>query len=302
MSNKKELSKIIPLFFALFAVIVCVPLRIYQARTIIDASTGFYNEINFTVYIVYALLAIAGVVAIAIPFARHNTLKITPICGKSAGYTVVALIFALTLIVDSASQLFDFLDLFSVTGYSAAYEFKSYISAQGGYILLIQAILGALSAVYFFVQGVTVGIGNTDTSKYRIFSLVPVLWSLMKLLYRFKRTISFVNVSDLLLELFLIVFTLMFLFVVAQINSKIDGNMKRSEFLVSIYWKIFAYGIPTAMLAIVCFLPRFILLITGHSDNINDTYPVFYSDFGLAVYAVFTCITALRAEPIKQIE
>lgn len=295
MSNKKEITKIIPLFAALFALLVAVPLRIYQCRTLIDASTGFYNEINISVYILYIVIGLGGLIGLIVPFLKHNTLKATPISVKSVGFTVVSLLFAVLLIVDSASQLLDYFDLYS-TGIIYNTTIKEYIASQGGSLLLMQAIFGALAAVYFFVNGVTVGLGNADTSKFRFISLLPVLWCIFKLLYRFKRTISFVNVSDLLFELFFIVFSMMFFFAAAQINSKIDINDKGSDFMKSVYWKIFGYGIPAALFALICFLPRFILLITGHSDNINVHYPVNYSDFGFAVFAVYTCITALKAD------
>lgn len=295
MSNKKEITKIIPLFAALFALLVAVPLRIYQCRTLIDATTGFYNEINASVVVLYIVIGIGAFVGLIVPFLKHNTLKATPISVKSVGFTVVSLLFAVLLIVDSASQVLDYFDLYSE---SIIYNStpKEYVAAQGGQLLLMQAVFGALSALYFFVNGVTVGLGNADTAKYRVISLLPVIWCIFKLLYRFKRTISFVNVSDLLFELFFIVFAMMFFFAAAQINSKIDINDKGSDFMKSVYWKIFGYGIPAALFGLICFLPRFILLITGHSDNINVHYPVNYSDFGFAFFVIYTCITALKAD------
>lgn len=294
MKNSVNFKNYTSMFVALAAVIIAVPLRIIQYFKLIDASTGFYNEIDVTVFALYAISVICMVACLALPFLKHKTLKPAPLSVKSTSFTVVSLFMAITLIVDSASQLMNFFDLFSNSSMINA-DIKAYISAQGGTLLLFQAVFGAISALYFFVSGVTIGLGNSDSSKYKILALVPVVWCIFRLLYRFKRTISFVNVSDLLFELFLIVFTMMFFFALAQVNSKIDVNGDGQNMLQSVYWKIFGYGIPAAFFALVCFLPRFILLITGSSDHINTHYPVSYCDFGLAVFAIYICISGIKA-------
>lgn len=301
MFKKDEIKGAFPLLIALAALIIAVPLRIYQYAKIIDPQTGFFNEINISVYIFYIVLGVASAAGIIIPFIRHNSMKLVPVSSKSVGFTVVSLFFAVTLIIDSASQLMDYFELYSVDLTYTTQTLKEYITAQGGNILLIQAILGGLSAVYFFVTGVTIGLGNSDSSKYKLLALAPSLWCIFKLLYRFKRTISFVNVSDLLLELFLAVFSLMFLFTLAYYNSKIDSYDENSTFK-NIFWKIYGYGVPTAVIALAVFLPRFIVVITGNSAYLNEHYGVNYSDFALAIFAVYTCISTIKAENKTNIE
>ena len=302
MKIKNELIRIAPLFAALCALLIAVPVRIYQCLKIIDAKTGFYNEIDASVYVLYIVLAIGALAGFIIPFIRHKSLKPVSLCGKSLGFTIVSLVMALLLIIDSASQLMEYFDIFSEAASVSAFNVKEYVSAQGGTLLLLQAVSGAFAAIYFFVTGVTIGIGNADSSKYKILALVPTLWCIFRLLYRFKRTISFVNVSDLLLELFFIVFSMMFFFALAQVNSRVDINDKGAEMLSSVYWKVFGYGIPASLFALICFLPRFILLITGNSGNINVHYPVNFSDFGFALFTIYTCISAIRAEGNSSVE
>lgn len=296
MKEKFNIKNLIPLLIAFAVLIIAVPIRVGQYLKIIDASTGFYNEINLSVYILYFVLGAGIVLGLVIPFIKHKALKPVTLSTKSIGFTAVSLIMAVTLIVDSASQLLDYFDLFGAVGAAPGQDINAYVASQGGTLLLLQAVFGALSAVYFFVTGVTIGLGNSDSSKFKVIALLPTLWCIFKLLYRFKRTISFVNVSDLLLELFYIVFSMMFFFALAQINSKIDINEKGSELISSIYWKIFGYGVPAALLALVCFIPKLVLLISGSSDHINSQYPIYISDLGFAVFTIYTCITALKAK------
>ena len=295
MFKNNDLKCTVPLFAALAALLIAVPLRVYQYIRLINPGTGFYDEVNAAVYIFFAVLAIAVAVGIFIPFSRKNTLRLVPVSSKSTGFAVVSLLFAVALIVDSASQLMDYFDLFTKGAEMGTMVVKDYISAQGGTLLLLQAITGALSAVYFFVTGVTVGLGNSDSSKYKLLALLPVIWCIFRLLYRFKRTISFINVSDLLLELFLIVFSLLFLFSLAQLNSKIDTYDEDSS-MKSVFWTVFGYGIPAALLALTIFLSRLAIVISGNSEQLNELYGVNVSDFAFAIFTVYTCISTLKAE------
>lgn len=298
MKNLTDPKKEMPLWVALAIILIAVPLRVVQYMHLIDASTGFYNTIDATIIILYGILGAGIIYPLIASYIKHNTIQPLQLCEKSVIFTVISIIFAITLVIDSVVQIGNFLEMFGTSAFSSAVEIKQYISQQGGMLLLLQAILGGLCGIYFTISGVIVGLGNADSSKLKILALLPTIWCIFRLLYRFKRTISFVNVSDLLIELFFIVFSMMFFFAVAQVNSKIDvnGSGKESDFLKSTYWKIFGYGIPAIILATVCFLPRFILLISGNSDHINTHYPVNASDFGFILFAVYTCISGYKSK------
>lgn len=296
MIKNNNMNKTIPLFAALAALLIAVPLRIYQYSKIINPETGFYDKIDASVFVLYIILGIAVVIGLVVPFLRHASVKPVPLSNKSVGFAVVSLLMAICLIIDSASQLMDYFELYSANQMLSNQAMKQLISVQGGTLLLLQAAFGAFSAVYFFVTGITIGLGNSDSSKFRILALVPTVWCIFRLLYRFKRTISFVNVSDLLLELFLIVFSMMFFFALAQVNSKIDSFSDGGSTVQSVFWKIYGYGIPAALFAVVCFLPRFILRATGKPALINPSYGVNFSDFSFAVFTLYTCLTAVRAD------
>lgn len=296
MKIKFDIKKLLPLIIAFAVTVIAVPVRVGQYLKIIDASTGFYNEINASVYILYAVLIIGLVSGLVLPFLKHKSIRPVSLSVRSIGFTVISLVMAVTLIIDSATQLLSYFELFSSASAYMGQSVSQYISSQGGTLLLLQAISGALTAVYFFITGVTIGLGNSDSSRFKVIALLPTLWCIFRLLYRFKRTISFVNVSDLLLELFLIVFSMMFFFALAQVNSKIEISGKDDDLMQSVFWKIYGYGIPAVILALVCFLPKLILIITGNSDHINSHYPLYISDFGFAVFTIYTCITGLKAK------
>lgn len=286
MKSKSDVIYKLPLLVSLCALLVAVPLRVYQYFKVLEPETGFYSTIDFSVYIIYALLGIAVITAIAIPLINRKKMITVASVKKSPVFLVLSLILAVTIIIDSAGQLMSYFDLYDAAASSGS-TIAEYVKKQGG-TLLLQAVSGAIAAVYFFVSGLSVSLGNSDGSKLKLLGLTPVLWCIFRLLYKFKRTISFINVSDLLLELFEIVFLMLFFFALAQTVARIDVK--------TVFWKIFAYGIPAAMFALMCFLPRFILMVTGKSELLNDHYGVSYSDLGAAAYIIYNLLSRAKAQ------
>lgn len=287
MKSKSDIIYKFPLFCSLFALIAAVPLRVYQYFKILEPETGFYNKIDFSVYVIYILLGIAMVIGIAIPLINRKRIITVSQPKKSSVFLVVSIILAVTLIIDSATQLVGYFDLYEQAVSSSA-QVTQYVKDQGGNILLIQSVFGAIAAIYFFVTGLAVGIGNSDGTKFKVLAFAPVLWCIFKLLYRFKRTISFVNVSDLLLELFAIVFLMLFFLAFSQVVSAIDASV--------VYWKLYAYGVPAVTFSLMCFLPRFIVMAVGHSDLLCTHHGISYSDLGVAIYIIFALLSRAKAQ------
>lgn len=287
MKNKSDVIYKLPLFASLCALLVAVPLRVYQYFKVLEPDTGFYSKTDFSVYAIYILLGAAMLIGVIIPMINKKKMIAVPSVKKSPVFLVVSIVLAITLIIDSAGQLMDYFDLYDVANTSGT-AVSDYVKSQGGSLLLLQSVSGAVAAVYFFVSGLSVGLGNSDGSRLKLLALTPVLWCIFKLLYRFKRTISFINVSDLLLELFEIVFLMIFFLALAQTTAKIDVK--------SIFWKNFAYGVPAAMFALMCFLPRLIVMISGNSELLNAHHGIAFSDFGVAVYIIYNLLSRAKAQ------
>lgn len=286
MKNKTDIIYKLPLFVSLLALLTAVPLRVYQYFKVLEPETGFYSSNDISVYVMYILLGAAMLLSVLIPLINKKKLITVTSVKKSPVFLAFSLILAVTIIIDSAGQLMGYFDLYDAAS-AAGGTVTEYVKNQGGTFLLLQAVSGAVAAVYFFVSGLSVSLGNSDGSRLKILGLTPVLWYIFKLLYRFKRTISFTNVSDLMLELFAIVFLMMFFFALAQTVAKIDAQ--------TVFWKIFAYGVPAAMFALMCFLPRFIVMIIGKSELLNTHYGVSYSDLGVAAYIIYNLLSRMKA-------
>ncbi len=293
MKTKSDIIYKFPLFASLCALLVAVPLRVYQYFKVLESDTGFYAKTDFSVYAIYILLGAAMIISVVIPIINKKKMITVTSVKKSPAFLVISLILAVTIIIDSAGQLMSYFDLYDAAASSGS-AVTDYVKNQGGTFLMLQAVSGAVAAVYFFVSGLSVSIGNSDGSKLKVLALTPVLWCIFRLLYRFKRTISFINVSDLMLELFEIVFLMLFFLAFAQTVSKIDAP--------AVFCKIYVYGIPAAMFALVCFLPRIIVTITGNSELLNAHHGVAYSDLGVAVYIIYNLLSRAKAQTVESEE
>ena len=86
----------------------------------------------------------------------------------------------------------------------------------------------------------------------------------------------------------MIVFFILFFMAFAQVNSRVDADKKE--------WKIASYGLPAALLALICFVPRFIVMITGNADLLHDQSPAEYCDFGIALFIISTVLTRVTVK------
>lgn len=280
----------IPFIASLAALLVAVPIRVYQYLKLINPTTGFFDETDFSIFVLYAILALAMLICIVISYINHKSLQSVAIGKSSKVFLAVSLLMALGTAIDCVSLIAEFSDLADKAPINISREFLfEYISSQGGTLTLIEAVFAGISAFYFVLSGLLSVNNNDSKPRFKILVLSPVVWCVFRLLYRFKRTIAFINVSDLFIELFSIVMAMVFFLALAQIRSKIDAD--------SIFWKIYAYGLPAAVLALVCFVPRLILVVTGNSDMINPLHSLRISDLTFAVYAIYICVSATKAEP-----
>lgn len=81
----------------------------------------------------------------------------------------------------------------------------------------------------------------------------------------------------------------MFFMAYAQVNSKVGGE--------NCEYKVASYGLIAAMLAIICFVPRFVLTVCGKADMIYTYSALEYCDFTCALFALATVFTRITVRP-----
>ncbi len=259
------------------AAVIALPVRTLQFFTVLENGTGFYAKTDWSVYLLYAVIAAAFLGLCIFGFMRRKKLAYSVEAVKRPGFGILSLTAAAGAVIN-ALQSFSFLNG------------EEIITLEGKLnptilILAAQAAFAALSAIYFLALGLSCIKGSAAASKLRILSLSPVIWSIFRLVHRFTHTISYIRVSDLMFEMLMIAAFILFFMAFAQCNSQVNSK--------GLEWKIGSYGLTAALLALVCFVPRFIMTLTGNAQLLSSYSVVEYCDFALALFAISAVSTRL---------
>ena len=255
------------------AAIIALPVRTLQYFTVIENDTGFFVKNDWSVYVLAITVFAAIIALIVLGFSKRKKLDYSLETAKNPGQGILSLTAAAGFLMNCAGIVVE------LTGSS----FVPQEEKTQHLLLIVQAVSALLSAIYFVALGSSYLSGKSNGSEYRLLSLTPVIWSIFRLVFRFTRTISYIRVSDLMFEMLMLVFFIMFFMAFAQVNSRVDPKKKE--------WKIAAYGLSAALLALLCFVPRFIVMITGNADLLNEQSPAEYCDFGAALFIISTVLT-----------
>jgi hypothetical protein len=292
----KGFSILFPIF-ALGATAGLLPLRIWQELERIDPATGFWAQwseaaqgwtnLHFSESRSIPLLY-AGLVALLLfPLLAGIALRKRTVLDLGRrprrAESIFALLVAATLIVDAAAALRFTADVavgLREGQYLSGMEYASggalqYYIRTGTFAAAVES-LAALGGAALFAQIAFLDwFPQRKKDPSRLLLLMPLLWVICRILRRFARTISYIRVPDLLLDLLLLICLMLFLLPFAQIFSGINGEGKTSRLLGA--------GLPAAILALLCFVPRVALRLSGVSPLPQDAR-VEWCDPALALF------------------
>lgn len=283
MKTKKSFPFMQMFISAAIGIIVLCPLRIYQYFNILEAETGFYSKTDFSVYVLYAVMLFVILFSVIAAFMNKKNLEMKKISLSPAAGAVAFAIGGVGFAFDAASCVKEYLSLGNNSYAGAQLNGLQLLNQNGGLIVLFEALFGIISAIYFFTLASGHASKKDIAPKLRLMALALPLWSVMRLLLKFKTKISFINVSDLFIGLFAIAFTMLFLLYFAQTMSEVDKGES--------YFKLYAYGIPAAVFSIICFLPRLILSVIGRDDLLCAEYGIEYCDILIPVMILIILIS-----------
>lgn len=260
------------------AAIIALPVRTLQYFTVLESDTGFFSKNDWSIYVLGIVSGAAILAFLILGFLKRKTLDYSLEITKRPGQGILCFTAAAGILMNAVDILVKIMN-----SNSFADDAKT-----ANLLLGVQAVFALFSAIYFVALGASLVGGKTNGSEYRLISLAPVIWSIFRLVYRFTRTISYIKVSDLMLEMIMLVFFILFFMAFAQVNSRVDADKKE--------WKIAAYGLPSALIALVCFVPRFIVMITGNADLLHEQSPAEYCDLGVALFIISTVLTRVTVK------
>jgi len=248
---------LVGLLFAAGMLLLLLPLRIWQQLRLVEDLTGFWIEKDFTVALLYVGLALLAALpcAAALSLRGSATLELTrsrrTLEGVTAALAAIALAWDAVMAFGYAARLF--------SGQGGAYfevlegqssSPMSYYIRSGAMACLLEGVFALLSTLFFLRLAAIDVRPQKNAYLGRAMALAPFAWSVCRILRRFARTIAYLKVSDLFLTLAMLAALMIFLLAFAQNVAGRTSGYKPAALL--------AAGIPAAVLALLCFVPRVI--------------------------------------------
>ncbi|MDR0531006.1 MAG: hypothetical protein LBG83_02950 [Oscillospiraceae bacterium] len=236
------------LFAAAFVLAVGLPIRIYQQLYLIE-PTGFWARFEPTQVVLYLLLGLLALAPGGMAWFAQPRAALDLGRRRRAAEGVAAFAAAASLMVDAVFAGLYALELLNKAPFSATAALGAQIVMRSGGLGAMGEALFALCGAAFFINLALIDLlPNKKIYLNRLLALAPLFWCVCRILRRFARTISYLRVSDLFLNLCMLVALMLFFLPFAQILSGVNGERRAA--------RLGAAGAAAAALQLLCFLPR----------------------------------------------
>ncbi len=291
MKIKGSIKKIKPVHLIaafVFGLVSCTALRFYHCVKLIDVESGFYKETDFTVPLFYVILIAVSLFILVAGFLSGNNNELNKGAIHSNKLLGISSIFlSLGMLIDTVYS--SFLALYSSGGSTALSGGFTNLVQSGSLPYKLQSFFAFLSFLFFIVFTVNCFKKDGKITSRRIFALMPVGWACTKMIPLFVKQISFVRVSDLVLQLIVVAFLTAYTLTFAQCLSGIYGDVAQ--------WRLTAVGLVFSLFSIVLNLPKMAFTLIGKSEAyVTSGYPVSYAELFFAVFALILIFSVMQSD------
>lgn len=280
MKKIKGQSKAVKMKYLLYlfaaSLVVMLPVRLYQLLALTELDTGFFVGSDFTVTLVYVLALVVPLLFISLSFVSKEVPSPMLPVGKNYALGIASLVFSASLLYDAIIKAFKVIPSAAGSLSIALSVIASNLAESGGAFLLARIIFALLGCVWFLIFAVSNLGGNASYKNYKLLALAPVCWAASRLVTYLTSPISFVNITELMFELYMLMFLMLFLITSARISTGVfseDGM-----------WGIYGFGLCAAFFGAIVTVPRIVVLIIGR-DAVSG-YSFEPADLGALIYTV----------------
>ena len=100
--------------------------------------------------------------------------------------------------------------------------------------------------------------------------------------------INYRNISDLLLEMFMLAALMFFFMSFARINSNVNGE--------NAYRKLYAFGFIGSLLALMLSVPRLVLILIGQSARVPKDFTFSMADFLIGIFIIYYLFVNIKSQ------
>ncbi len=280
----EKINPLLGLYTAVGLLAASLPVRLYQLLNIVEANTGFYKVHDRSVFVMYILAAAAIIVSYAVSLLAKNVPASKSPFRRNKILALASIVFGVGIVLDVVSSASKF--IINARNFTAAGISFLGTADQGQIPLLLETVLGVLAAIYILVFGISYIDGRTTYSQYRFLAITPFFWAMTRLIMRLISKIAYVNVSDLMLEIFGIAFMMIFFMSFARISAGLSNNKAMRS--------VFSSGAVSLFLLATANLPRLLLLLSGNSAKIPAEFGFSLCDLAFAFFAAAYIINAYK--------
>ncbi len=250
----------------LFAVTAlgALAIRTYQLLVMVNPQNGFFENANFTVEVLYGILALSSVLFLVLSFLSKNVPAPKLPEGRNIPLGIASFIAAAGFGYDVGAIATDIIPEIGTGMNNVVFGglITSYVKANGGIFVVLELVFAIISAFYLTIFGTSHFEGVATYKKLNVLSIAPGCWAMFVLISKLMKAISFITVSELLFEIAMLVFTMLFFLTFARIASGV--------YSVNSMWCTYGCGFPAAIFAGIISVPRGIVLIVG-GENVVDS-------------------------------
>lgn len=269
------------------SLVVCTVLRTYQMFTSIEPGTGFNVGPQWLMILLYVVLFGSCLALCVISYLSKETAELQPMGIKSLRAAVVTFLLAFRFLGDWILNVFG--GASSLSGTEVG--FKG-LMASGILTGTLQGVFAFISMIYMVILAFDFKSGTTHASKFKILALAPAGWACARLVENFLSQISFLEISDLFLDLVMLSFMAMFFMSLAQINSGVGST--------GLSWRLSGYGYPAALVTLTVFLSRTAVSLVKGSEALNPSHLANITDGIFALFAVVVIIETIKNNRIDE--
>lgn len=264
------------MFLFAAALVVMLPIRLYQLFALTEFETGFFTSSHITVTIIYALAIIIPLAFMLLSFiSRELPSPMLPV-GKNYVLGISSLVFAAALFYDGIKNLLDIFPSITSSVQIVLSVAATNIEESGGYALVFRILFAFLSFIWFAVFAVSNLGGNASYKNYKLLALAPVCWATARLIVYLTSPVGFAKVAELVFELYMLLFFMLFFLTSARISTGV--------FTVDSMWGIYGYGFSAALFAALVTIPKIVLVAVG--KNTVNGFEFEPSDLGAFIFII----------------
>ncbi len=239
------------------AMLVALPTRVYQLLALVDPANGYYNSSDITIPVLYGAVFLFACIFMVLSFLSKEVPSPKLPTGKNPILGVTSIVMVLGLGWDILSIERKIVP--QVQGDVNMEIFKSLLSSNleqsGGLFTVLRFIFAMFAIFYFVIFAVSHLNGKASYKEYKLLALSPLCWAITGLISKLMTAVSFLNSSELLFEIFMLVFAMLFLLTFARISTGV--------FTEDSMWGIFGYGFAASLFAGLVTIPRLVCAAVG---------------------------------------